>query len=233
MSYGFDMAFKAVESEADVLNIINNFSKWLMKPQNAKALIQRNIFYSPCFRFKNINPEDEIISWSTKWWLNRLFTASFVYWPKHNLLGLAGNYELAKEGEEGNGFNEPIYFQNSTDRNYEISTWGDYCPLFQKAIDDCKKLTTAEAYKLIGWDWELEERTEEELKAPANEYLYCSSVYETIFNELKLEDWLYDAEDEDFIRIKVNTLQTDAQEIKLKTVAIRAAIEEQKRIYKT
>lgn len=55
----------------------------------------------------------------------------FVYWDSQKILG------LVIDNPEANGlgefFDHSIYFQNSTDQDYDIDVWPTSCPWFPKS----------------------------------------------------------------------------------------------------
>jgi hypothetical protein len=235
MSYGFDMSFCKIDDEAKVLQKMDDFIQWLNKPAVAKEHISRYITYSPAYKVIN-NPEAESASGvmiDTKNWLRRIFTAEFIYWPEHKLLALAGEWPLSMtEGNktaENGVFDKNIYFQNSTDKDYELSTWST---LPESVIGSLltEPVTQRKAIEYI--DFDADEYTEEELSAPADEYIFRIYVYQNIFDRLSLDEWLYGDNPTAFKRYKLCALLTDYTENRFAHQTICLAKERHKQIRK-
>lgn len=235
MSYGFDMAFCQV-TEDKVLETMDGFIKWLNKENVAKEHIANYITFSPAYEIIN-HPERESrkgVLMDTKHWLRRMFTVEFVYWPQYKLLALAGHWPLSvSEGEtliKNNIFGKSIYFQNSTDKDYELDEWNSLPEMIIRPLLD-EPVSQREALEYIEFD--MDEYTEEELNSPASDYVYRTYVYQNIFNTLSLDDWLYGDNPEAFKRYKLCAMLTDYAENNFARMALSIAKKRHSEIHET
>ena len=130
----------------------------------------------------------ESTSFLREMWIQDIFQLRFVYWAQYHLLALCGDdYPDAVTNLLG----PSVGFQNSTDQDYELSTWAVTIPLFQKIISETPK----EGGSLF-------EDCDDGLPEG---YAYRSTVYHEIFDALDLDNWLY-GRDGQFERIRMSGL---------------------------
>jgi hypothetical protein len=112
-------------------------------------------------------------------------TYRFMWWPKQKLLGIIGGDSfLEKDGWKN------IYFQNSTDQDYEYVEWANICPAFDEIVEKCKNISD-ESIQEVADDITLEDYDTAELFAEHCEYQRRSSAYQSIFQMLDIESVLY------------------------------------------
>lgn len=187
MSYSIPMTFLSAENKADAMLKADDFVKKLVEPGPSAEYIKTNLIY-----FKRIlgpGGKDELDTQIAKHldaWLNKLFTVRCTFWPQHKLLGITGmNWpEECLELAQGK-----VYFQNSTDQNYEYSVWPAEIPFYQDCIMEIRTLSDLEIIRRrISDDGEIPE----EDMPDAIEYARRTLLYRSIYDKLDLEHWLYD-----------------------------------------
>ena len=196
MSYAFGMYFIEM-SQVNVLPFVDQVCDELAN--SSKEYIERNVFYIPSLRYKS---EDNRID---DYWLNTLFEISFVYWPEKQLLGLCG-YEYPDNVKEM--FNSFIYFQNSTDRDYDYADWpASY--VFQKHVHDSvvmdKKSVIQKYMKVNNCD----SKEAKEFYDSDPHYFRRSLVYDSVYKDLALDEWLWGKDNPSFIRFTVQSINDD------------------------
>lgn len=196
MSYAFGMHFIEM-SQVNVLPFVDQVCDELAN--SSKEYIERNVFYIPSLRYKS---EDNRVD---DYWLNTLFEISFVYWPKKQLLGLCG-YEYPDNVKEM--FTSFVYFQNSTDRDYDYADWpASY--VFQKHVHDSvvmdKKSVIQKYMKVNNCD----SKEAKEFYDSDPHYFRRSLVYDSVYKDLALDDWLWGKDNLSFIRFTVQSINDD------------------------
>lgn len=182
MSYYFGMYFVECEPE-NVLDKCLSVLKTIMN--NAEDIIKDELHYAPSKKHKDLI-DANIAKRYDEAWLYQVFNFPFVYWSEYKLLGLSG-YDYPKEVEEE--FTLHVEFQNGTDQNYEYSTWeGISC--FDKWVQESKTISIPDMVAAFG---EYSYYDEEELNQDKDMELYSrqSLVYETVYKNLDLDNWLY------------------------------------------
>lgn len=184
MSYSFEMSFKEIKKEKLVDYMYENIGVCM---DNFTEIIRANILYAPSLQIGNVFlPEDKKLytkGWAEadKNWLYSLFMINFVYWEEKSLLGICGCIPNVLKNEL-----VTIYFQNSTDQDYEYEQWkGLSC--FQSDIEQIKKMgchDLIEYYNKNGYHY-----IEDDLNDL--DYHRKSLVYDRIFSSLDLDNWLY------------------------------------------
>lgn len=230
MSYGFDMAFRHVNDSAEALDSMSGFLRWLSEGSVARGYIRSRITYSPAFTDSDASLPD------IKKWLRLIFTVEFIYWPELSLLGVAGYYPLhirenGNEKEHKNPyFCKPIYFQNSSDKDYDFALWAEQPDAIKNVVEECSATTLLEAMNKLDFDVEDWEFTSEELAGVGKEdqYPFRVYVYEKVFEKLALNDWLY-SDKSTLRKFKMCALLSDYQENHLarETIDIAKALRSQ------
>lgn len=194
MSYGFDLMFKQVSNKLEAYELAHEFANKCYK--KGMEYIEDSKYYIPSMRLRCGEKADE-------YWLYRLFSFSFIYWEKYNLLAVLGQ-RYPEEAREL--FDLQVYFQNSTDQDYEFEEWGNCIPLFNELVDKAKNMSVDEIYAIFntdGKDWYEKEDIEKNL-----DYYRRSAVYEQIYALLDLNAWLWDNDDFQFSRFSVSALDS-------------------------
>lgn len=208
MSYGFDMAFA---------NVGKNDLGWAMimarqfvhiQMLHAKDILCENKIFVPSIKYNVGNPAD--VSYSA-WneadtnWLYSLFNFRFTYWPEYGILGCC----IAEDYYGKDLFPLSVYFQNATDQNYDYSKWSaGMIPYFVNHIA-CAQNATWDDIKSV-MDIDVSDITTD---APLD-YDRKSYLYNSIFCELQLNNWLYGREG-NFQRFAINGIDTQEQHINL------------------
>lgn len=209
MSYGFNMAFAKVG--------INNDLGWAMimahqfvriQMLHAKDILGENKIYIPSIKYGLGKPADVSYSaWNEadKNWLYSLFNFRFAYWPEFGILGCC-----IAEGYHGNElFPLSMYFQNSTDQNYEYSEWAaGMIPYFVSHIV-CAQNATWDDIKAV-----MDVDASDIASGVPSDYDRKSYLYNSVFSELQLNDWLYGKEG-NFTRFAINGIDTQEQHMEL------------------
>ena len=184
-------------SQVNVLPFVDMVSDELAN--SSKEYIERNAFYIPSLRYKS---EDNRID---DYWLNTLFEISFVYWPEKQLLGLCGDGYPDNVKEMFTSF---VYFQNSTDRDYDYADW-PMSYVFQKHVYDSvvmdKKSVIQKYMKVNNCD----SKEAKEFYGSDPLYFRRSLVYDSVYKDLALDDWLWGKDNPSFIRFTVQSINDD------------------------
>ena len=189
MSYCFEMAFKKCSSYAKALEYASNYV-YSITMTEMQYICKDNSYYLPFNRWSVENTDErliEAVKQINSYYLENLLSFRFVYFPEKKLLAIVGgNYPRADKY-----FDKSIYFQNSCDQDYEVEEWGK-TKYFKQVWDKIFNLTDEEFINLVkteGKDWwDIDEMSSDPDKL---KYLRRSFVYDTIFKELDLENWLY------------------------------------------
>lgn len=196
MSYSFGMFFKQVKDKNEAFAIALQASELHYK--NAADVVHNERYYIPSIR------SDRDKGSADRYWLNEIFTLRFVYWEKHKLLGMSG-FDFSKEVEDL--FDCHVHFQNSCDQDYEFDTWAHEIDLFR----EYKVRYVSMPVEELKFHLDDDDYTLEEIKEMAD-YYRRSLFYSFIYEELHLNNWLWDNEDRTFQRFAINAL--DSQEKK-------------------
>lgn len=180
MSYAFQMTFLEIPKEEVVsagTEIVNRY--W----EKSNQILEDNLIYIPSVR--NFCQQDASIKdyrvspWKEvdRFWLKNLFQIEFLYWETYELLGVCGIHlpDISRKTVS-------VYFQNSTDQNYEYKTW-DGISVFEKIVKEVQMLSGTEILNLAG--------VCDEEDAPDIEYYRQTAVYKKIYKMLDLESWLW------------------------------------------
>lgn len=204
MSYGFEMMFKQCVSKEEAFNIALSTTNEYFN--QAKKVIQENIYYFPSIQ-RGGNSEYKL---ADEWFLVKLFSLNFVWWEDKKLLGLSNDSNLFKPF-----FDTSFYFQNSTDQDYALSEWDETICVFKKMKTKVQKATEDELFE-IGKeynDWFTLEDIQEDV-----EYYRKTLLYDIIYNELRLNSWLYDKEDKEFEQFTLCGINSMEKRLKANTI---------------
>lgn len=184
MSYGFDMAFAHAADEKAAFSLARSYVDKCMEKENARKFIEDNTIYIPSIRYSHIEEATNMAEVADRYWLETLFKFRFLYWPKYRLLGLVGSNRI-----DDPAFPMSIYFQNSTDQNYDFQEWLEgNIPFFKEHIETITNIPQSKLFDICK-DY-LDEDTD--LSNPEIElYMRQSLLYQRIFSALELQSWLY------------------------------------------
>lgn len=204
MSYAFGMFFKQIKQE-DLLSFIDKVQSEMRN--HANEWIDYNKDYAPSVRsVRSLTNEPKFIkAFMDEYWLNTLFTSRFVYWPNYDLLGVSG-YKFP--GEIENWFDGHFTFQNSSDQDYDYETWPAGIDLFATRINRVKNADDSNLYEYVNKF--MAEYSMEEIKADP-EYFKKSCIYDMIYEDLQLDDWLYNHDNPNFYNMSINAINDDGQ----------------------
>lgn len=184
MSYGFDMAFAHAADEKAAFSLARSYVDKCMEKENARKFIEDNTIYIPSIRYSHIEEATNMAEVADRYWLETLFKFRFLYWPKYRLLGLVGSNPI-----DDPAFPMSIYFQNSTDQNYDFQEWLEgNIPFFKEHVETITNMPQSKLFDICK-DY-LDEDTD--LSNPEIElYMRQSLLYQRIFSALELQSWLY------------------------------------------
>lgn len=137
MSYAIDLSFKEMKKD-QIFDFIQKFKELVIKPEEVKKRIKENYRFSVRWvvgsnsnGIDDFDVEDRIESW-----IDRLFTFKFIWIERYSLLAcvIRGD-DLANSLFDGN-----VFFQNSTDQDYDYGVWKDIRP-FKEISDSVEKLS--------------------------------------------------------------------------------------------
>lgn len=133
MSYSCYISFKEVSS-ANLYDFLLNIKHLLI--DNIKEVAKLDCMYSPSVQYlhkKYIDMDIRDKSVCQDWAYN-CFKYRYFYISKYNLLGVFGVPDCVE-----NLFDDTIYFQNSTDQDYDLDEWSSI-KLFKKLLTNGEKL---------------------------------------------------------------------------------------------
>ena len=203
MSYGFDMAFTHAADEKAAFSLARSYVDKCMEKENARKFIEDNTIYIPSIRYSHIEEATNMAEVADRYWLETLFKFRFLYWPKYRLLGLVGSNRI-----DDPAFPMSIYFQNSTDQNYDFQEWLEgNIPFFKEHVETITNMPQSKLFDICK-DY-LDEDTD--LSNPEIElYMRQSLLYQRIFSALELQSWLYaddSKKDVPYIQFALNGIQ--------------------------
>ena len=186
MSYSCLISFKKIKAKD-----INDFFIEMKRvaKSNLDSIAEQNFHYSPIHRELFLSDLQDEIDNKTLYkklfteqeeWVKRIFTYRWFYIKEHQLLGVFGIpnslYSL---------FDSTVYFQNSTDQDYDFSNW-DNVDLFKGIADKYRNLDLDGIVQLCDW------YTKEELQENGQlDYMRKTLCYKEIWDTY-LDDKLYD-----------------------------------------
>lgn len=211
MSYAFGMFFKQIKQE-DLLSFIDKVQTEMRN--HAEEWIDYNKYYAPSVRLFTLHSDEFKFAkaYLNEYWLNTVFTSRFVYWPDYNLLGVSG-YKLP--GEIENWFDGHFSFQNSSDQDYDYDQWPTGIDHFTARIDRVKNADDGRLFEYV--DGLMGEYSIEEIKADP-EYFKKVCIYDMIYEDLQLNDWLYNRDNPAFYQFSINAINNDGQRIRYNAI---------------
>lgn len=221
MSYGFNMFFKQVESKTEAfefgIKIMNNLK------ENAEEYIRNYKYHIPSHRdFLDVATNPNSYKQADEYWLYMMFVNNFIYWEEEKLVGMFGE-RLPKETAAL--FDTEVYFQDSTDQNYDYETWGDKISYFKEIINRVQSMKNESLLEVMKQRWHYDEDEVDEIQEMRERiekdslYYRQSAVYEIIFDELDLGTWMDDGRESDkFTRFNLCSINGGDEYFKLKTI---------------
>lgn len=203
MSYWFGMSFVKCKKD-ELLKKMQEMKENDLNKEYAEKLIKDNIWYRPSMDIEDT--QLRVWKWN-KWWVEKLFTHRYVYWEKYELLGVSSEI-LA------HGFTTQIYFQNSSDQNYEYNEWSGI-PEFEETVKSIRGLSNETI--LEGYVEDVEECND---KDEVIEYARKTLVYNKIYEMLELDNWLW-GRDGRYTRYTVCSLDTEEKVFEMDRIACK------------
>jgi len=206
MSYGFTLNFKHLD---DGLAAVMPFAQSVADKVygNLESFLRENYVWVPSIRNPWMSDIDESFkNRINAGWIEKVMKLDFIWFKEFNLIALSGDFGI---DEVGKLFQSKVYFQNSCDQDYELSSWSCPCEPFVSTVEICKNANFETAQQLLaerypsGIDIEKEEFDED----PG--YYSRWAAYQKIFNDLDLGYWLYDKPSEKFFRFSLSALNSD------------------------
>ena len=208
MSYGFNMAFANVRKNDLGWAMIMAHQFVRIQMRHAKDILYDNKIFIPSIKYNIGKPAGMSYSaWNKadEQWLYSLFNFRFVYWPDFGILGCC----IAEDYHGKELFPLSMYFQNSTDQNYDYSEWSaGMIPYFQNHIVRAQNATWDDIKAVMDID------ASDIASGVPLDYDRKSYLYNSIFCELQLYNWLYGREG-NFRRFTISGIDTQEQHMDL------------------
>jgi hypothetical protein len=178
MSYGCDISFKKVKAE-NVYTCLQEFKEHCIG--KVEDIVKDNFIFSPPFKkhiiTENIDPNSwdkdtiEMKDQVETWLSNSILKYRCFYLPKYELLGIYGVDKCVKDF-----FDNSIYFQNSTDQDYDYDIWNGI-DIFEALRDNWKYMSDEDILEFYPDETDFE-------------YFRKTKIYESIWKlvEHTLED---------------------------------------------
>ena len=199
MSYEFTLNF------AHTISFQSAFKLALDSAETAYAstqeILKANTFYVPAIR------NHCEVSSVDKYWLESAMKMQFVFWPSENLLALCGNWPQGVVKR----LHRKVFFQDGTDQDYPFETWDGICGRFNWYVDTCKQANKKTVELLLkehfSKTFKLDQADDSRL-----DYYRRWAAYVSIYDSLKLDDWLYGRDNPNFIRFSLSPLTSQERE---------------------
>ena len=190
MSYAFGMFFKQLSKKEDAFQFVNEVKNTMN--ENVVAFFNQNV---DRYIFPSLS--SGIKEKADEYWVKSAFTMRFVYWPQEHLVGLSG-YEYPDKVKSM--FDTHFCFQNSTDQDYEFEEWSSAIDLFDrnKQAFMSKGIETLYYQGYVDRFYTLDDLLDDPV------YYKKTCLYDKIYTDLKLDDWLWEKQNDSFISLNVN-----------------------------
>lgn len=188
MSYGCDVSFKKVKSFTEMNEFISALKEKAREPNvvtdiinDNKYYIPLNIPYSSCYVKGELTDELKKELWNNvelEYWISYLFTFRWCY------IDYIDSYEVGYLAMFGipdqlrSEFDGTVYFQNSTDQDYDRSEWSSL-EAFEQIYDSWFEVPPEEAYRYCYNDIK-EEDVKNFIKSCKYDYERKSAAYRMI-----------------------------------------------------
>lgn len=175
MSYSCEISFKEINPE-DVYNFLVALKNKLI--DNIENIAKDNYIYAPFVRYQH-KPYTKLENYSdiecNNSWVKQVFTYRYFYLKEYNLLGIYGLPSSVQHL-----FNDTIYFQNSTDQDYDLTNW-DKIKLFKDVADKWKNCTNN--YIIQTQDCDEDDDIEYNRKSGCYSEIWNTYLKDTLFND--------------------------------------------------
>ena len=198
MSYGCDVSFKKLNSFTEMNEFISALKEKARDPKVVAGIINDNKYYillnrphSSCYVKGELTDElkmDLCNNMELEYWISRLFTFRWCY------IDYIDSYEVGYLALFGvpkqlrSEFDGTVYFQNSTDQDYDKSEWSGL-EAFEQIYDSWFEVPPEEAYRYYHYDVE-EEDVKNFIESEDYDYERKSAAYKMISEPIV--DRLYD-----------------------------------------
>lgn len=175
MSYSCEISFKEINPE-DVYDFLVALKNKLI--DNIENIAKDNYIYAPFVRYQH-KPYTKLENYSdiecNNSWVKQVFTYRYFYLKEYNLLGIYGLPSSVQHL-----FNDTIYFQNSTDQDYDLTNW-DKIKLFKDVADKWKNCTNN--YIIQTQDCDEDDDIEYNRKSGCYSEIWNTYLKDTLFND--------------------------------------------------
>ena len=137
MSYHAEISFKTIKPN-ELYSFFQKLKAETVK--NLDAIAEDEFLYMPSVRNEHLynDVRAAVKRDANEGWAKQVFTHRFFYLADHDLLGVFGVPNKAKQV-----FDKTIYFQNSCDQDYEFDEWKGV-PVFEQIADKWANTTDQE-----------------------------------------------------------------------------------------
>lgn len=212
MSYEVNVLFAQADRIEDGLAIARTFVRAICTSAYMAKRIADNRYFIPSVKYNATPANRDFAKIADRYWLYSLFNFQFLYWPQHHLLGavMEDDKDLLKAWPNGQAEVVSVFFQDGNDRNYDFEEWPETIEFFRERtgryrpiVSMPKKQALAALEKVSG-----ELFDEEEYTGRAVDYIVKTALYDKVFEDLKLTDFLYERDSGVFERFALNGIQT-------------------------
>lgn len=177
MSYSCEISFKEINLE-DVYNFLVTLKNKLI--DNIENIAKDNYMYAPFVRYQH-KPYTKLENYSdiecNNSWVKQVFTYRYFYLKDCCLLGVYGLPNSVQ-----NLFDDTIYFQNSTDQDYDLSTWKKI-KLFQRISEKWNNFTDDYIVSALELDDDQKDDIEYFRRSGCYDEIWSTYLEETLFND--------------------------------------------------
>lgn len=170
MSYYLNLTFIENVEENQLLKIAAEIHKKAKDPEIMKKIIGDN------FHLLDSISRGRAPKFQDRYWVTVWLSTKFIYWPDYKLLAYLGNNVKIPNSTN-------VSFQNSSDTNYEYSTWNGI-KIFEEIAEKYKNMKVELLPEFYSY---FEDNTIEE-----QEYARRWLVYNDIHNMLNIFSYFYD-----------------------------------------
>lgn len=177
MSYSCEISFKEICAE-EVYDFLVTLKNKLI--DNIENIAKDNYMYAPFVRYQR-NPYTKLETYPdiecNNSWVRQVFTYRYFYLKEYNLLGIYGIPSCVR-----NMFDDTIYFQNSTDQDYDLSTWNKI-NLFQRISEKWNNCTDDYIVRTLELDDDQKDDIEYFRRSSCYDEIWNTYLKETLFND--------------------------------------------------
>ena len=198
MSYAFGMYFKQMHYKEDMIDLVDKTSRLIW--DNRETVINNARYSIPSLN------NNKMPDCADNYWLHSLMTFKCVYWEKYGIFGVSA-INCGFFSEE---YPVSVIFQDSTDQDYDMDSWGFTIDLFNSIRDGIHMAGISEFAAMVNAYYSsmgMSSRTEKEILENA-QYYERVLMYHNIYNALQLNDWLWDRENGEFKRFAVTPMDS-------------------------